>query len=148
MHLPVAHYPQEQKSTCLPACFRMVLSYLRIEADELSLSRRLGTGAGGTPTDNFAAVEIPGVSIIAQHMDVDRIRAFLHAGQPVVVYLYTEPLPYWEVVSAHAVVVVGYEGNHFLVNDPMFEDAPKQIDTETFLKAWDMFDDFGIVIQK
>ena len=68
MHLPVAHYPQEQKSTCLPAYFRIVLSYLRIEADELSLSRRLGTGAGGTPTDNFALVEMPGVSIIAQHM--------------------------------------------------------------------------------
>ena len=74
MRLSVPHYRQEQKTTCLPSGFRMVLSYLGIEFDELSLSRLLKTHAGGTPVDSFAAVEIPGISIVAEHMNVDLVR--------------------------------------------------------------------------
>ncbi|MFQ6042884.1 MAG: C39 family peptidase [Candidatus Poribacteria bacterium] len=147
MLLPVPHHPQEQKATCLPASFRMVLSYLGIERDELSLSWLFKTHAGGTPTDNFAAIEIPGIKIVAENMDLALVRESIQQGQPVVVYLYTEPLPYWNTSSAHAVVVVGYEEESFFVNDPMFPDAPKKIDVETFLEAWDMFNNFGIVIK-
>ena len=147
MLLPVPHYPQEQKTTCLPASFRMVLSYLGIELDELSLSRLFKTHAGGTPTDNFASLEIPGINIVAEYIDADLVRKYIQQDHPIVVYLYTEPLPYWKIPSAHAVVMIGYEGNRFFVNDPMFLDAPKEIDAETFLEAWDMFNNFGIVIR-
>ena len=148
VRLPVPHYPQEQESTCFPTSVRMVLSYLGIQRDELSLSRLLKTQARGTSVDSFTVLKIPGIDIVAEYMDVDLVREYLQRGYPVIAYLYTEPLPYWTLPTAHAVVVVGYDEDSFFVNDSVFSDAPKKIDIDIFLKAWDMFNNFGIVIKQ
>jgi hypothetical protein len=38
--------------------------------------------------------------------------------------VHTAFLDYWQADLAHAVVVVGHDEEHLLLNDPAFDDAP------------------------
>jgi len=48
----------------------------------------------------------------------------------------------------HDVVVVGFDENVVLVNDPAFPDAPKEVPQEEFLAAWAAADQLMIRISR
>ncbi len=60
----------------------------------------------------------------------------LHKIAPIV-FLRTQPLPYWESDAQHAIVVVGYDENSIFAYDPAFEIAPQKMPISSFLLAWD-----------
>lgn len=57
-------------------------------------------------------------------------------------------LDYWQTDLAHAVVVVGYDDQHLLLNDPALDDAPQCATPDGFLAAWCEFDYLAGVIRK
>lgn len=59
---------------------------------------------------------------------------------PSVVFLRTQLLPYWQADTQHAIVVVGYDGANFLVNDPAFNQSPLTVPVASLLLAWDGMD--------
>jgi uncharacterized protein YvpB len=64
----------------------------------------------------------------------------LNAGTPVIALVRTLFLDYWQADLAHAVVVVGYDDQHLLLNDPALQDAPQRATPTGFLAAWGEFD--------
>ncbi len=149
MILSVPHYVQEEETSCYPASCRMVLAFIGIEWSEATLRQILRIEERGTPIDNIDFLESEeNLKIIKDNMTLCNLKQYLDQGIPVIVSLWTEPLPYWHKDSAHAVVVVGYEGESLLVNDPKYPDAPQNVTQDAFMEAWEMFEYFGVVIQK
>ena len=64
--LPVPHFQQSDEGYCLPACARMVLSYLELERDEADLSQILGTKRYGTPSFAIERLSDPDIEVIYQ----------------------------------------------------------------------------------
>lgn len=59
----------------------------------------------------------------------------LAAGVPPVVLLLTTHLNYWETETAHAVVVVGIDDGHVIVNDPAFAQRRQRVAYNEFMLA-------------
>ena len=72
----------------------------------------------------------------------------LNANTPVIVLVRTMFLDYWQSDVAHAVVVVGYDEQHILINDPVFSNAPQRASESGFLAAWGEFDYLCGIIKK
>lgn len=60
----------------------------------------------------------------------------LQHGWPIIASVDTGPLPYWEISTGHAVVVVGMEREHIFLNDPGMPDGPVQVLIGDFELAW------------
>ena len=69
-------------------------------------------------------------------MILDYLQLAVKNGLPVIVAVDTAALTYWTDDTAHAVVVVGFEQDFVLVNDPEFEQAPQSVPLDEFLLAW------------
>lgn len=146
--LPITHFPQRQPGECLAACAAMVLDYLNVPFDypalvtQLRLRPRLGA-----PFRNLRHLETLGVKVLVERGDLETLRACLEHGLPPITLVDTSQLPYWTEATAHAVVVVGLEGNQIYLNDPNFPDAPKVIPTNEFELAWIDLDQFYALIE-
>jgi ABC-type bacteriocin/lantibiotic exporter with double-glycine peptidase domain len=126
----------------------MVLSYLGMEVSESSLRTMLETDDIGTPVDKISEPEKSlDIKILATNMSLSTLKTHLDQKTPAIAFLYTEPLPYWQAKTAHAVVVVGYENGDILVNDPMFKTTPKRVQEKRFLESWQFFANFGVTVE-
>ncbi len=68
------------------------------------------------------------------------LRSQLEQGQPLIALVRTIFLDYWGDDLAHAVVVVGFDDEGLLLNDPAFDIAPQRASVNGFLAAWCEFD--------
>lgn len=146
--LPVPHFKQEGPHTCLPACARMVLSYLGQSMSEAALAKTLGTTAAGTPGNRLLRLSSPTLQVEFGPFTLPLIHDRLNSSVPVIVLVQTGFLDYWQIDTAHAVVVVGYEDQTLLLSDPDFAEAPKRASATGFLAAWGEFDFLAAVIKK
>jgi predicted double-glycine peptidase len=64
----------------------------------------------------------------------------LTQGTPVIAFVNTQFLDYWNEETAHAVVVIGYDDGGVLLNDPAFDTVPQRASINGFLAAWGEFD--------
>jgi uncharacterized protein YvpB len=48
----------------------------------------------------------------------------------------TVELPYWQISTDHAVLVVGMDGQRVYLHDPAFANAPIQVSMGAFELAW------------
>ena len=138
--LPVPHYKQSNEGACLPACARMVLSYLDLHVEEAHINRLLRSRSFGTPAYHIRFLESLGVSVTFGSMSLPRLRAYLQDGLPCIVFLDTGELSNWEFSAYHAVVVVGLAEDTAYLNDPACEEAPRAVPLDEFLLAWSEFD--------
>jgi len=139
--LAIEHRPQEMDAGCLAACVQMAMAHLGLGVSQADLNRLLELTPGGIPTLRLTRLE--------QHYDVlvtlrcgtldDLIRA-LERDLPPIVFVRTGQLPYWTIDTQHALLIRGYEGSTFLVNDPAFLTAPQHIAALDLSLAWDEFD--------
>jgi ABC-type bacteriocin/lantibiotic exporter with double-glycine peptidase domain len=67
---------------------------------------------------------------------------------PVIAFVDTEPLPHWDESMPHVVVVVGYDEESVIINDPFFNEEERRIPIAQFLKAWELNENYMIVIKK
>lgn len=147
--LPVPHLRQSDEGYCLPACARMVLSYLELERDEADLSQILGTKRYGTPSFAIEQLSDPDIEVIYQEWSVAELLSMLDAGHPVIVFVRTVFLDYYQEDFAHALVIVGADPDkHFQVQDPAQPSGPMEVSWDGLLAAWSEFDYQGAVLKK
>jgi ABC-type bacteriocin/lantibiotic exporter with double-glycine peptidase domain len=118
----------------------MVLSYLGQEISETELVAQLGTTALGTLGNRLLRLSSASLDVDFNPLTLPLVCDKLNIGIPVIALTRTLFLDYWQSDLAHAVVVVGYDDEYLLLNDPEFEDAPQRATPDGFLAAWGEFD--------
>ena len=134
------HKRQQQQSDCLAACADMVLRHLGIEIEYGRLRKLLHTGPEFTPFSHLQYLERLGLFILrGEQGEVSMFETYLALGLPVIVGVRTLHWRHWEdIVTEHAVVVVGIDREHRLVyiNDPFFGEAPIEMSLTEFEAGW------------
>ena len=126
----------------------MILGYLGDERTEADLSKLLGTKEYGTPIRNAERLREDGYDVQVRQLTRTELASYLEAGLPVIVRVWTTMLGYWDIITSHVVVVVGYDDSSVFINDPAFSTAPQQVVWDAFLAAWAEYDETAIVISK
>jgi ABC-type bacteriocin/lantibiotic exporter with double-glycine peptidase domain len=134
--LNTPHRLQEEEAGCLAACAQMLLQHIGVEATQSGLNRLFGLTSIGIPYSNIRRLEQLGVHVEVAAGDDAALRSAIDRNQPVIVFVKTGDLSYWSDNTPHAVVVVGYDDEHVLLNDPIFAEAPKRSAWNEFMLAW------------
>lgn len=138
--LPVEHSLQEVGAGCLAACAKMVLHYMGIEQSQRSLNQMLGLSSLGVPYTNLTRLTRLGIHIAIHVGNETQIEQAIDQNLPIIAFLLTGDLHYWQDNTPHAVVIVGYDEKDFYVNDPSFTIAPQRVQRDEFLLAWGEMD--------
>lgn len=146
--LSVPHFKQSRDGNCLPACARMVLTFWGDEQTEVALVKQLGTKQYGTPIRNAERLRNQGYEVTVGSLSRATLESHLINGQPVIARVWTAMLDYWEVITSHVVVVVGFDEAVVFVNDPAFSSGPQTVVWDAFLAAWAEYDETAVVITK
>jgi ABC-type bacteriocin/lantibiotic exporter with double-glycine peptidase domain len=128
MHLLVPLRKQVRQSDCLAACAAMVLDFLGETVDYRRLLRLLDI-------DAFGATHL-GFDVVYGEATFSVLAQIVTQGAPVIVFVDTHELSYWDQATNHAIVVVGIEDDYVLVNDPAFDDVARPILAAEFELAW------------
>ena len=144
--LPIPHFKQTAGNTCVPAFVRMVLAYLQHSIDEPTLVKLLDTKPFGTAVRNIQRVSSLGFVVSFGSSALTSIRAALASGNPVIAFVMTGHLKYWQVNVAHAVVVVGIDDENVYLDDPWIDASPQVSPIDDFLAAWAEFDHLAATI--
>lgn len=134
--LTVPHQKQQNEGDCLAACAAMVLDYLNHSIDYPRLLQLLKSKPIGAPASNIRVLEQLNLSVTYRVTDMGGIENLLAQGQPVIVFVRTGELPYWDYSTDHAIVVVGIDDAAVYVNDPYFTQAPIAVSRGDFELAW------------
>jgi uncharacterized protein YvpB len=126
----------------------MVLNYLGQDVDEITLVARLGTTELGTPGNRLLCLNSADLNVFFGPLTLPLIYDYLQSGSPIIALVRTLFLDYWQDDLAHAIVVVGYDDQHLLLNDPDLAEAPQSATLNGFLAAWGEFDFLCGVITK
>lgn len=146
MRLP--HLEQELDYSCLAACVRMVLAFHGSDHSEAKLRALFKTRPGGTsPVNVMLGLSSLGFDAFVQTGSRAVLRENLESRQPVIVHVWTRPLPYWDKEAIHAQVVTHMTGDSVLVHDPALQTGPTEILLDTFLQSWAATDYLTVVIR-
>jgi ABC-type bacteriocin/lantibiotic exporter with double-glycine peptidase domain len=128
--LPVPFVPQ-QKDTCAAAALAMVMSYWQVPANHDEIAAALVSpelhGIAGSRLRDFARER--GFQAIAYEGDLQNLQDYVEKGRPLIVA--------WKMARDryHDVVVLGFEGDAVLVNDP--DAGPgRAVPKDVFEKRW------------
>ena len=114
----------------------MVLNHLNLSIEYPRLLQLLKIKPFGAPASNIRQLEQLGLVVNYRITDVVGLESMLAQGWPIIVFVRTGDLPYWEYRADHALVVVGYDDANIYVNDPNFSDAPISVPRGDFELAW------------
>ena len=138
--LAVFHLRQPAESGCVPTSVQMVLDYLGRKESYQRLAEVLGARSFGTPAENVLFLNQIDVHVIFAELSLPEIESHLQQDHPVIAFVSTADLPYWQIDTDHAVVVVGMDEHSAYLNDPYFDDAPKQVPRSAFELSMIRFD--------
>lgn len=124
----------------------MILDYLHISAEYDSLLRTLRIGPAGAPYRNLRLLEPLGVQVLISQGSLGVLQAYLADSLPVIAFVATKELSYWDQAAHHAVVVIGMDASHIYLDDPAFSDAPKAVELGEFDLAWLEMNEYYAVI--
>lgn len=144
--LPAPRFEQSRDGACLPACARMVLAFWGDALSESDLARRLGTKPYGTPLFNARLLEDRDYAVQVGSLSRTMLQSHLTDGRPVIARVWTAMLEYWEVITSHVVVVIGYDETHVFVNDPAYAGETQAILWDAFLAAWAEYDETAVIL--
>jgi len=131
---------QRSEADCLAACAAMALDYWGVSNDYGRLLRVLEVKSYGAPGSRLNNLVSLGVQVRYAQGALDELFDYLTGGQPCIVLVRTNHLPYWTYATDHAVLVVGFDEQAVYVNDPAFEQSPQHISHAEFELAWLEFD--------
>ena len=134
--LDVPHRTQSKEAGCLPACAEMILASFGHSMDQKDLACLLGTSRLGTPSSNIRRLASLGYVVTYGEVSLAEVATCLRQETPVIAFVRTGDLPYWQTDTAHAIVVVGIDEHQVYVNDPYIAEAPQPIPKLAFLLAW------------
>lgn len=134
--LPVPHIAQQHNADCLAACAAMLLAYANVVMPYPRLLRIVNVQPFGMPGRNLYRLSQVGVAVIYREGSMSILEEVIAGGQPCIVLVRTEFLPYWSYTTAHAVVVAGVEDDGVFVHDPAFAQYPMRVAKLEFELAW------------
>lgn len=146
--LPVPHFEQSDDGACLPACLRMVLAYWGQHLTEKTVGQQIGTEEFGTPLFYARRLYLPGYQVWVGSLDDVQLKQHLRNNQPVIARVWTEMLDYWDVVTSHVVVVIGYDNENVYLNDPAFAQETHPVLWDAFLASWAEYDESAVIVSK
>jgi hypothetical protein len=118
----------------------MALNHLGIQMSYRRLRKILRAGEDFTPFTHLRYLEQVGLSVLrGEQGDVSLFERCIAIGLPVIVGVRTLYWQHWEdIVTQHAVVVVGVERAHgrMYINDPFFARAPIEMPLTEFEAGW------------
>jgi ABC-type bacteriocin/lantibiotic exporter with double-glycine peptidase domain len=126
----------------------MVLNYWGIAASEADLAAQLGATPLGTPGSRLLRLQTSQLQVTYEPITLMQLQETLRQGVPVITLAQTIFLDYWEIDTAHAVVVIGLAEDSLFINDPAFENAPQKATIDGFLAAWGEFDNLAGIIKR
>lgn len=147
--IALPHFQQSADGQCLPACGRMVLTYLGMSLSEAEVGRTIGAKPFGTPTFAIQRLSKLGLQVNYKEWSTSALLAVLGEKRPLIAFVRTGFLDYWQEDFAHAVVVVGAVDNEQVwVHDPAKETSPLSVSWDGFLAAWAEFGYRGATVTK
>ena len=116
----------------------MVLAYYHVAYDYRQLSKTLRIQSDlGTPFSNITRLTKLKILVgFRENGSLETLHRLLTQGWPCIIAVDTGELPYWDVSTGHAVVLVGMDKNHVYLNDPAMTVGPLQVPTGDFYLAW------------
>lgn len=145
--LALPHIQQSAEGYCLLACVRMVLAHLGLKHSEVKVIRTLNVQEFGTPSFAIRRLTALGLQVTYREWSMSQLLDALEAGQPVILFVRTGFLDYWQEDVAHAVVAVGaQEDQQFWIHDPALSTGPSIVSWNGLLAAWAEFEYRGAAI--
>jgi len=118
----------------------MVLAHLNLEYSEAEIRQVLGAQEFGTPSFAVRRLTTLGLRVIYHEWSILQLLTALDVGQPIILFVRTGFLDYWQGDVAHAVVVVGArEGQQVWLHDPALPAGPLVVSWNGLLAAWAEF---------
>ncbi len=147
------HFRQEASASCVPAAARIVLNYLGVAVkSEAYLRKIFKTKVTGTNILNLGYLKDEkewNVDVKAEQGTLLELENYIEQEKSLLIVLVdTEFIEYWEFSTAHALVIVGFDDDHIIVNDPYLEDQELKIAKANFIQAWSSFQNLMIMIKK
>lgn len=136
MLVQVPHREQTQEADCLAACAAMVLEYFGEPVNYRSLLKLLAIGSYGAPRRNIVRLSHLGLEVSYREANVSLLIEILSQSIPVIAFVDTAELHYWSSITNHAVVVVGFENDSVVLNDPALDEGAKRVPVAEFELAW------------
>jgi ABC-type bacteriocin/lantibiotic exporter with double-glycine peptidase domain len=139
--LAVPHQQQDKAGWCLPACVAMVAAYWQQPLLQTDVANWLCTQDDiGTPAGRMRRLAQRGFDVVYRTGSVLELEAWLAKKTPCILFVRTGELPYWEVDTPHALVLIGIEGDSAYVLDPTTEAAPTIVRLGDLILAWSYSD--------
>lgn len=127
----------------------MVLAYWGIKRDQVKLAKQMKIIPGvGTPGFRIRLLASRRLKVIYGPGKLADLHRALSQKIPPIVMLYTGELPYWEIATTHAVVLLGIDEKSVLLNDPDMEQAPIRVMLGDFELAWYRMDNKYALVKK
>jgi ABC-type bacteriocin/lantibiotic exporter with double-glycine peptidase domain len=124
----------------------MILTYLQYPVEEDEVTALFEADDAGVTASRILRLEQWGFQVIYGSTTFQELQAWLAQDLPPIVLVHTQFLDYWATNTAHAVVVVGIEGDSVYLNDPAFDMAPQLASLDGFLAAWIEMDEVAAII--
>ena len=143
--ISLPHYLQSAAGLCLAACVRMVLAYWGSAVSEEEVAELLGIALWGVRASAIRRLSRWGWDVdYGRGTRVD-LAQWLQREIPVIAFVRTGFLEYWETDVGHAIVVVGIDDEQVYLHDPVIEKSPASISAISFDAAWTEMD-YGYAI--
>lgn len=148
--LNLPYFQQEDETSCVLASVRMILAGLGYPLSEEEVGTLLQQFPQGTYIEALRTLEtlLPDISVEVASIDESHLCTCLDAGEPVIAYLQTAHLSYWNRDAYHAVVVVGADAENYSVHDPQFPPPARAVPRAEFLNAWNALGHVVAVIRR
>ena len=131
----------------MPACIRMVLAYLGLDKSEQAIGKQIDAKPFGTP--NFAVRKLSDWQLLVDYREwsIEELGVALANKRPIIIFVRTGFLEYWQEDFAHAIVIVGLaQDKQFWVHDPGQPHGPIAVSWNGLLAAWAEFSYRGATI--
>jgi ABC-type bacteriocin/lantibiotic exporter with double-glycine peptidase domain len=129
----------------------MLLSYFGVPKSERDIRLLLKMKPAGTNPLNVVRLREWNLEASVTFSNLEELKSYLVQKKPPIVLLWSGKLNYWDsneyLDYLHAVVVIGYDDEMILINDPAFSDHPKTIQVYEFLEAWSYSQQMLILIE-
>ena len=81
-----------------------------------------------------------GFEVVYQTGSLAQLRHWLNQRIPCILFVRTGDLSYWQIDTAHAVVLAGFENEAVFLYDPVMDDSPIRVTIAEMMLAWSYSD--------